>query len=300
LSIRIGNVPGHGEVTRTYSLIGAAVESKRKAYRISVKKVPDGIMSSHITHGLRCGDVVRLQPPSGNFIIPVSIGFPVVLIAGGIGITPFLSYLESLVALQDPPEVILHYANQNSATHAFKRRLAELQAVLPRLTIVNYYEQPLVSDRAGVDYQSLGRISASAFIDRYIEQRARFYMCGPSAMMQALTDALVARGVPKFDIFKEEFRSPLARVSGAGQAFHVHFARSQCQATWRPEDGSLLAFGEALGISMPSGCRVGQCESCVLDLLAGQVRYVSAMANSEDDKCFACQAVPTSDIVLDV
>ena len=89
-------------------------------------------------------------------------------------------------------------------------------------------------------------------------------------------------------------------MPGGAQKFNVHFARSQCKATWSPADGSLLAFGEALGISMPSGCRVGQCESCVLDILSGQVRHLSPMADATEDKCFTCRAIPGSDLVLDV
>src|SRR5690606_18816566 len=99
-----------------------------------------------------------------------------VLIAGGIGITPFLSYLESLVGLDDAPEVVLHYANQNGRNHAFKQRLRDLAEQLPSLTLINYYETPLAEDRVGDDYHSVGRISSCAFADSYVRRRARFYM----------------------------------------------------------------------------------------------------------------------------
>jgi len=300
ISIRFSSVPGHGEVTRTYSLTGAAEQANRNTYQIAVKRVRDGILSNHIADNLQCGDIVRMQAPGGNFVIPIRIAQPVVLIAGGIGITPFISYLESLPSMASPPEVVLHYANINSSTHAFKTRLEELATRLPCLTLINYYEAPLAEDRVGADYQSLGRISSCSIQEHYIERRARFYMCGPGPMMSAVTEALAARGVPKFDVFKEEFRAPAAPMPGGAQKFNVHFARSQCKATWSPADGSLLAFGEALGISMPSGCRVGQCESCVLDILSGQVRHLSPMADATEDKCFTCRAIPGSDLVLDI
>ena len=89
-------------------------------------------------------------------------------------------------------------------------------------------------------------------------------------------------------------------LTGVNRSFNVHFARSKCQATWTPSDGSLLAFGETLGISMPSGCRVGQCESCVLGVIEGHVSHLTPMLGAEDDKCFACQAVPSSNLVLDI
>jgi len=300
LAIRISSVPAHGEVTRTYSLVDAASLPGRRIYRVAVKRVRDGIFSGYVADRLRVGDVVRLQAPGGSFVIPRRSRLPVVLIAGGIGITPFLSYLESLAHEPDPPEVVLHYANQNSRSHAFKARLAELADRIARLTVINYYESPLAEDKVGDDYQSVGRISSCAIQDDYVQRRARFYMCGPDAMMQAVTGALLARGVPRFDIFKEEFRSPAAPMPASRQKFNVHFARSQCKATWSSADGTLLSFGEALGIAMPSGCRVGQCESCVLDVLSGQVRHLVPMADAAEDKCFACQAIPGSDLVLDV
>jgi len=300
VSLRVSSLPPHGEVTRTYSLIGPANHAERDSYSIAVKRVPEGVFSGHVADGLRPGDVVRLQAPGGSFIIPARSVLPVVLVAGGIGITPFLSYLESLVGLDDAPEVVLHYANQNGRSHAFKRRLRELAERLPRLTLINYYETPLAEDRVSDDYQSVGRISSCAFADSYVRRRARFYLCGPQAMMQAVTDALVRRGVPRFDIFKEEFRSPAAPIPVSQQKFHVHFARSQCKATWSSADGTLLSFAEALGIAMPSGCRVGQCESCVLDVLSGRVRHLVPLAEAAEDKCFTCQAIPGSDLVLDI
>ena len=300
LSARLANIPPHGEVTRTYSLSGPAIKPERTSYRISVKHIPDGIMSTHLSGALHVGDTVRLQSPSGSFIIPPQTDLPLVLLAGGIGITPFMSYLETLAQQDHMPEVILHYANLNSKTHAFKSRLDELQALLPRLTVLNYYEQPLASDRSKRDYHYLGRITTSVISRQLIQSRARFYICGPTEMMQSLADGLVERGVPKFDVFKEEFRSPTRPSPGGNRSFTVRFARSQCQATWNAGDGSLLEFGEALGIAMPSGCRVGQCESCVLDIITGNVRHVTSVINSDEGKCFACQAIPSSDLVLDL
>ena len=300
VAVRIASVPAHGEVTRTYSLVGAARQAERRSYRIAVKHVPGGALSGYVAENLRRGDVVRLQAPGGSFVMPLVSSLPVVLIAGGVGITPFLSYLESLALADAPPEVVLHYANQNSRSHAYKARLHELNERLDNLTLINYYESPLVGDRVGDDYQRVGRISSCAISDDYIKRRARFYMCGPQPMMQAVTDALVKRGVPAFDIFKEEFRSPAAPIPASRQKFHVHFARSQCKATWSSADGTLLAFAEALGIAMPSGCRVGQCESCMLDVLSGRVRHLVPMAEAAEDKCFTCQAIPGSDLVLDI
>ncbi|MHC2281287.1 ferredoxin-NADP reductase [Bradyrhizobium diazoefficiens] len=97
-----------GGAIRSYSLTGAAVASP-EAYDIGVRHIAGGRVSTAIRHALAPGDVVELQSPKGGFVLPLRNEFPVVLIAGGIGITPFLSYLETLEGTSDEPRVTLHY-----------------------------------------------------------------------------------------------------------------------------------------------------------------------------------------------
>lgn len=98
-------------------------------------------------------------------------------------------------------------------------------------------------------------------------------MCGPPPMMDAFARGLANRGVPKFDIFREIFRSPPVLLSGDdGKRFAVTFAASgKATAEWSPAHGPLLSFGEELKLSLPSGCRVGQCESCAVKNVSGKV-----------------------------
>jgi len=100
-------------------------------------------------------------------------------------------------------------------------------------------------------------------------------------------------------MFKEAFRSPSAPRVDAGAAWPVTFARSGREAVWMPSHGSLLSFAESLGLALPSGCRVGQCESCAVRVLAGEVEHLGDVALDEPGMCLACQAVPREAIVLD-
>ena len=80
----------------------------------------------------------------------------------------------------------------------------------------------------------------------------------------------------------------------------MRFARSGgAPVSWSPSRGTLLTFGESLGHVMPSGCRVGQCESCAVRLLAGRVRHLHGSEPDDPATCLTCQAVPLEDIVLD-
>ncbi|MGF6726705.1 anaerobic selenocysteine-containing dehydrogenase/ferredoxin-NADP reductase [Paraburkholderia sp. GAS41] len=299
---------GEGGTTRAYSLTGGAVEEDRRGYSISVRHQKgrsaegedyEGVMSSHIHRALDVGQSVSIGAPGGTFVIPPVSKQPVVMFAGGIGITPFLCYLESIKDLGGhAPEAWLFYANLNSKTHAFRQRLQELADALPKLKVVNCYNRP-EDEVLGQDYQLSGYLSADVVEDDLIRRRARFYFCGPEPMMDAITTGLVERGVPPFDIFREAFKSPVKPVNDPSQRFVVEFTRSKRSEAWTPDKGSLLTFAESLGIAMPSGCRVGQCESCAVKVSGGRVTHLSGHEPEEAGVCLACQAVPTENICID-
>ncbi|HFY9913538.1 TPA: molybdopterin dinucleotide binding domain-containing protein [Klebsiella pneumoniae] len=295
-------------VTRAYSLTGPAFVHDRKTYSISVRhqkatdekgEYVEGIMSSYINTHLQIGKDVELTPPGENFIVPLNAVQPVVIFAGGIGITPFISYLESINPQAEGPEIWLFYANQNSRLHAFKKRIAELNASIDRLKVINIYNQPLDCDIPGLDYDRAGYVGAGDVEAYLIENNARYYMCGPQPMMDAISRGLQERGVPAFAIFYEIFRSPTKINNDPSLRHKVIFAKSGREEIWTTDKGTLLNFGEKLGIKMPSGCRVGQCESCSTKVIAGNVQHLNGVEPSDEGACLTCQCIPAGDITID-
>ncbi|MEV7414972.1 molybdopterin-dependent oxidoreductase [Streptomyces sp. NPDC089919] len=283
---------------RSYSLTGPAVEPGRTGYRLAVRHLPGGAFSTRVHTDLRTGDRLHLTRPAGVFCIPADTPHPVVLLAGGIGITPFLGYLETLAATGGTvPEVVLHHGNRNPDDHPFRDRIRALAEAIPVLRTVDHYTEP-GTGQAGA---RTGRITAADIDPGLIERRARFYLCGPAPMLESLTDGLTARGVPRFEVFSETFHTPPQEVVVPEDAdFTVTFARSGRTARWRKGDGTLLALGESAGVPMASGCRVGQCESCACPVLAGSAGHL--VVPSQDlpaGTVLTCQAVPTSDLSLD-
>ena len=303
------SIPGFEDaVTRAYSLIEPAIVADRTTYSISVRhqksvngkgQAVEGIMSSFINQHLTIGSPVQITSPSGSFIIPLNATQPVVMFAGGIGITPFICYLESIDPLQEGPEIWLYYANRNSQNHAFKSRLDALNKKLARLTIVNIYSNPLLEDRLGEDYQINGHASADIVPEQLLKQNARFYMCGAQSMMDSLAKGLHERSVPKFAIFYEAFRSPVQITPDPNLIHKVTFAKSGIEEKWTTDKGTLLTFGESLGIKMPSGCRVGQCESCSTKVIKGSTTHLNGAEPSDEGCCLTCVAIPTGDIIID-
>ncbi|MDH2346074.1 molybdopterin-dependent oxidoreductase [Bradyrhizobium sp. SSUT77] len=285
-----------GEAIRSYSLTGAAIPAP-DAYRIGVRHIEGGQVSTAVRHDLAPGDTVELQSPKGGFVLPLRNEFPIVLIAGGIGITPFLSYLETLEGGADEPRVTLHYGCRNSESRPFHQRLEALQQRLPNLTLVTHLSCP----RSGDCFDRLGRFTVSDIDAGLLRERARIYMCASDEMMDEVGADLQARGVPVFEIFKERFRSPAPPALDGLMSRRIHFARSARTLTWSPQTplASILAVAENAGIAIPSGCRVGQCESCVVPIKTGEVRHLVDCPELDDGHCLTCQAVPLSDLVID-
>ena len=92
-------------------------------------------------------------------------------------------------------------------------------------------------------------------------------------MMEAVTATLTARGVPKFDIISEAFQAAV-EVPATLEPRTVHLTESDTSFTWTPALGTLLDAAERNGIALPSGCRVGQCESCALTVVKGTVAHL--------------------------
>ena len=309
LTLRVKTGESGGEIIRAYSLTGPAIVPHRRDYSIAVRlqqgrtpsgEMHEGVMSGRLHRHLKAGDVVELRSPGGNFILPRRSQQPLVLIAGGIGITPFISLLESLQGRSDLPEVWLYSANRSSATQAFAGRIAQIVKDLPNLRVVNHFSAPQQKDRHGVEYDSAEPLTVERIESTLIARRARFYLCGPLPMMERLTHDLVARGVPAFDVFSEVFRSPATLPVDGLQPCTVSFTRSgRANISWNSSQGTLLQLGEAMGLPMASGCRVGQCESCAVRLIRGQVHHLHGAPPDDPAMCLACQAVPVGDVVID-
>ncbi|MFG2874354.1 molybdopterin-dependent oxidoreductase [Streptomyces sp. NPDC048337] len=282
---------------RSYSLTSAP----GTPYELAVRHHPHGLVSPRLHH-VRPGDRLEVAAPAGTFRIPTRTDTPVVLLAAGIGITPFLSYLEALASTGGTvPEVVLHYGVRHGAEHPFRARLATLEDRIPVLRTVTHYSAPTPLDVPGRDFDRPGRITAADIAAGLITRRARFYLCGPTPMLDTLPEALRARGVPPFEIFTERFRPTPSALEIPENARHkVHFARSGRELTWTKPSGTLLELAEQAGLHLPNGCRVGQCESCACAVLKGTVSHLVATSDDlPEATALTCQSVPTSDLTLD-
>lgn len=308
ITLRCPIAEGDGNVTRSYSLINSAVNPDRKEYTIAVRRVlpppsdpaaPAGKMSNFINGRLMPGQTIEISAPTGRFTMPLTSEDPIVLIAGGIGITPFLSYLETVSNCPMQPQICLLYANRNSEGHAYREMILELQRTIPTLTVVNVYNEPIESNRLGFEYDKLGFVSIEDIRLDEFDTSPDVFQCGPPQMMAAIEAALGQKNHPSSKLHKEAFASPPATKSIPEGAYDVTFAKSGKTIRWNQNSGTLLELAQTCGITLESGCRVGQCESCIQSVLSGSVTYLFELPFDEKDHCLTCQAYPSSDLVLD-
>jgi ferredoxin-NADP reductase len=254
-------------------------------------------LSEHI-HRLKAGDEIWLESPRGIFSPPLSGRRPLIFLAGGIGVTPFIGHLEALNQ-REPGErvvkVLLLHGCRNGSEHPFAGRLREFAEQLPQLELVTAFSAPRAQDRCPQDYDYAGRLDLSP-VDVLLPQSPLAYICGSPDFTAAMTAQLVARGMPRFDIFAEAFASPPV-IPRTLTSQTVHIAGSNKSFTWAPELGTILDAAEAAGLALPSGCRVGQCESCAMRIVDGNVARLGPEAG-EPDQCLTCQAVPLSELTL--
>lgn len=248
---------------------------------------------------LSVGDEVLLEAPSGNFTIPIRSKRPVVLLANGIGITPFVGYLESVVRAHPRPlhPIWLLHGCRSGAEHPMAVRLDELESELPTLTRITAYSRPRDEDRQATRFDQAGRLDLSAVAD-LLTQRPLIYLCGSPNFNTSMMAELVRRGVPRFDIFAEAFAAA-TEIPDNLQPRRISLAGSDHSFEWTPASGPILDAAVAAGLPLPSGCRVGQCESCAVRVVSGKFAHLVAF-DGEPDQCLSCQAVPLSDLTIAV
>lgn len=225
---------------------------------ITVKAVPDGLVSNHLVHRCQPGTLLHLEPAAGEFVVP-TVPSKLLFVTAGSGITPVIGMLRNLFPVTDAG-VVTNSAHDITVLHVAPTRRDSI------------FIQNL---------EELGAAGAIRLIDRYDDQHGLLdvneieslvpdladrttFACGPTGLLDALARHHEERGYP---LQTEQFRPTFIE---AGEGGEVTFADGTVVAA----DGAtpLLDAGEAAGVLMPSGCRMGVCFGCVIPLKEGAVR----------------------------
>jgi ferredoxin-NADP reductase/phenylpropionate dioxygenase-like ring-hydroxylating dioxygenase large terminal subunit len=310
LPIRL-SVPGHEKpVVRTYTISTAP---NADHYRLSIKRMGGNAVSSNFFHEhVREGARIEAMPPRGKFVLDPSSDRPVVLVSGGVGITPMIAFADALLEKGRAsgtfrPITFVHGA-RNGRAQGFAKHLRAVAAEHPSLRLHIRYSDPSGTDEIGTTHDSVGHVDADLIASVCTPEECDFYLCGPPGFMQSLYDGLIAKGVSSDRIHFESFGTAtvLRReaaiatpVEGddaaASTAIPVRFAKSGIDTVWTRRKGTLLDLAEANGLAPVFGCRSGICGSCTTNIASGGVDYVQEpLAPCEPNEVLICSSVPRS------
>lgn len=307
------------DVRRSYS-----ISSSQNAYvqkgtlEVGIRPVQGGVFSNWAASKLKVGDVLRVMPADGRFIVQRPRAIHRVGFAAGSGITPILSILASTLEEQKESKFTLVYGNRRMDSVMFNEALQDLKDRYPnRLTLIHVLsrqaqEVPLLEGR--IDEAKVKEIVNSLLPAASMDE---VFICGPEAMIEATEKALLDVGVPERNIRTERFTSPTLEALPAD-------ARKQVVLGHSPEskgdvaltivlDGKkhqmqmsatdkILDVALAAGLDLPYSCKGGVCCTCRAKVMQGSVvmekNFTLEKWEAEQGFVLSCQAKPTSKEVV--
>lgn len=264
---------------RCYSISSGASRPGAQRIAITVKRAPGGRVSNWLHDELDAGDIVRLGAPAGDFV--VSTPAPLLLVAGGSGITPIMAILRDLEARQALGDVVLVHAARCDSDAIFGRELAAMARQHSSLRLIAHRDT------------EHGRLSAAALRTLVPDAGTReIYVCGPSGLLDLVT--AIASGAT---VHHERFVAPSRRNSATRASVSV---RLRGRSVVLPGAAPLLDELEHAGERPTHGCRMGICHTCRCRKRTGSVEDVATglVSSEPDQEIRLCVSIARSDLEL--
>ena len=312
LQVEVEPTPGR-PIKRSYTI---ASSPTRSAYvELTVKREAQGVVSAFLHDKVKASDLVKVSGPVGVFTFTGSDAESIVLIAGGVGITPMMSVLRYLTDLTWPGIIFFIYSARSPEEVVFREEIEYLERRHPNLHTLIMVE----ARSPGTSWLGPEGVLTKELLRNEVPEigARRVHLCGPPAMMTVVKGLLTELGVPEAQIKTEAF-GPASLPTQEPTADEVATAPT---ATARPkakrgkslevaantvtfsvagvaaalaEDTTVLEAAEGAGVEIPFSCRVGTCGVCVVKLAHGQVTMAVEEGLAPEDKAqgfvLACQA----------
>lgn len=290
------------EIRRAYSICSSPTSGE---LRIAIKSVKTGHFSKFANENLKVGDILEVGQPEGKFTFEPSFsnqknyaGF-----VAGSGITPVMSILKSVLESEPKSTFVLVYGNKSPEETIFHNELHELHLKYVGRFFVHY-----IFSQAKADGELFGRIDKSAVnfvLDNKHKEKAfdKFYLCGPEAMINLVSDVLLAHNVAQKNIKFELFSTSTADKNTSAESHNGHTKISVMvddeETTFEmSQKQTVLEAALKQGIDAPYSCQGGICSSCLARITNGtaEMRKNSILTDGEiaEGLILTCQAHPTS------
>lgn len=259
-----------------------------KDLKITIKRVEKGLVSNYVHDHLKIGDKLEIDKPAGSFYVePKSeVKKQYILFAGGSGITPIYSIIESVLVKEMHSKILLVFANQNKESIIFHNEIEALVKQYPDRFYVEYilstYAKEAENYHSGLANKAL---LDKIFLKYSLEYTDHTYMiCGPFGYMEKIKEILKAHDISREQIKVEVFKSPEVKLSGkdlisdvtvkvAGKSHHIKVRG----------DKSILWQAMSDNIVLPYSCRSGMCSTCKAKCVSGEVKMIEGHFLSESD-----------------
>ncbi len=297
---------GDSVLTRPYSIASSPKEALAGGYNITIKRVPDGFASGYILDNWQVGQAVTAYAPEGNFNYEPLRDAPTVIgIAGGSGITPFLSLAKAIADGTEDAALTLLYGSRTQEEILFKAEFDALAESCDKIKVVYVLSDKKVK---GFEYGFIDKKIISKYAP---DSKYSVFVCGPAAMYKFVASELDKMDIEKkyirFEMFGE-VKNP-ATIEGfpqkkIGKSFNctVKHRETETVIPCVSEESILVAL-ERAGIAAPSRCRSGECGFCRSKLISGDV-FIPAetdgrrIADTKFGYIHPCCTYPMSDITI--
>lgn len=296
---------GGARMNRSYTI--SSSPTQRDYVDLTVRREPRGAVSRHIGDLLKVDDPIEVGGPVGRFTFSGTEADSIVLIAGGVGITPMMSIARYLTECSWPGDIFLLYACRAPSDFIYQDEVSTLQQRNPKLRVA-----VTMSRAEGTNWKGRrGRLTKELLTETVPNLASRrIHLCGPPSMMDSTKAILIELGVAAEQLKTELFGATKPTPAAAGTASKptapatgplVTFSKNHKSAKIRVEQ-TVLELSEELAIGIENSCRVGTCGICKVTMTSGEVAMAVEDSLESDEKAngviLACQAKPKSDIAV--
>lgn len=289
---------GNSVVTRSYSIASSPASALSGEYQITVKRIADGFVSGYILDNWNVGDEVIAYAPEGNMTFcPLRDAENIVAIAGGSGITPFLSLARAIDQGDEDCTLTLLYGCRTSNEILFKSELDSLSAKNDKINVV------YVLSNSNEDGYEKGFVGADIIKKYAPEGNYSIFVCGPGGMYKFLETELpklqIERKYIRFEVF-----SSGKKVDEEPKEYNITiFNRGNETVIKASSSETVLCAFERAGIEVPARCHTGECGFCRSKLVSGKVYIPEGedkrrIADIQFNFIHPCCCYPESDLVI--
>ena len=302
--------PANRRRCASYSLSG---DPGAGHYRISVKREDHGVVSRWLHTHIRAGSVVEAAAPRGEFCLAEDSS-PVVLLSAGIGATPVLAMAHALAAAQSRRQIWWLHTTRDAESHAFAAEVTTLIKSLPDAQQHVFYTRGDGAD----SFIVRGRLNRGSIAALDLPADATVYLCGPSAFMDTMREALTATGINPTHTSTPKCSAPCPRSTPAsslsrnlcghtsamehrapGHESRLHAA--DLASTGHPNTAASSNSPRACDVPTRYSCRSGVCHTCATPVIEGATTYSQRpLEEPSAGAVLICVATPRSDLVLDL